>query len=109
MQILYVQIHGFVSQAGGVMPPPCRDTKPPFCVGCQGDGPTPPQDKIWTSMALQHELPPKNFTRLCQVARLLGFLRIFLYNAKPSFEIAKWMAKHMLWQNMKINKIMQKT
>ena len=44
-----------------------------------------------------------------QVVRLLGFLRIFLYNAKPSFEIAKWMAKHMLWQNMKINKIMQKT
>ena len=59
MQILYVRIHGFVSQVGGVMPPPCRDTKPPFCVGCRGDGPTPPQDKIWTSMALQHELPPK--------------------------------------------------
>ena len=33
---------------------------------------------------------------------------MFLFNAKPSFEIAKWMAKHMLWQNMKINKIMQK-
>ena len=47
-------------------------------------------------------------TRLCQVARLLVFLRIFLYNAKPSFEIAKWMAKNMLWQNMKINKFMQK-
>ena len=42
-------------------------------------------------------------------ARLLGCLRIFLYNAKPSFEIVKWMAKHMLWQNMKINQIMQKT
>ena len=42
-----------------------------------------------------------------QVFRLLGFFRIFLYNAKPSFEIAKWMAKHMLWQNMKINKIIQ--
>jgi len=40
---------------------------------------------------------------------LLGVLLIFLYNAKPSFEIAKWMAKNMLWQNMKINKIMQKT
>ena len=49
------------------------------------------------------------FTRVCQVARLLGFLRIFLYNAKPSFEIAKWMATNMLWQNAKINKIMQQT
>ena len=39
----------------------------------------------------------------------LSFLLIFLYNAKPSFEIAKWMAKDMLWQNMKINKILQKT
>ena len=36
-------------------------------------------------------------------------LRVFLYNAKPSFEIAKWMANNMLWQNIKINKIMQKT
>ena len=34
-----------------------------------------------------------------QAFRLLGFLRIFVYNAKPSFEITKWMAKHMLWQN----------
>ena len=42
-------------------------------------------------------------------ARLLGCLLVFLYNAKPSFEIAKWMAKNMLWQNMKINNIMQKT
>ena len=50
-----------------------------------------------------------DFSRVCQVARLLGFLRIFLYNAKPSFEIAKWMAKNMLWQNMKIIKIMQNT
>ena len=33
---------------------------------------------------------------------------MFLYNAKPSFEIAKWMSRNMLWQNMKINKIMQK-
>ena len=48
------------------------------------------------------------FTRLHLVSRFLGFLLIFLYNAKPSFEIAKWMAKNMLWQNMKINKIMQK-
>ena len=44
-----------------------------------------------------------------QYFRFLGFLLIFLYNAKPSFEIAKWMAKDMLWQNMKINKILQKT
>ena len=36
----------------------------------------------------------------------LSFLLIFLYNAKPSFEIAKWMAKDMLWQNMKINEYM---
>jgi len=49
------------------------------------------------------------FTRVCLVARLLGFLLIFLYNAKPSFEISKWMAKHMLCENMKINKIIQKT
>ena len=38
-----------------------------------------------------------------------SFLHIFSYNAKPSFEIAKRMAKNMLWQNMKINKILQKT
>ena len=50
-------------------------------------------------------LPPPDFTRLPK----LSFLLIFLYNAKPSFEIAKWMAKDMLWQNMKINKILQKT
>ena len=42
-------------------------------------------------------------------ARLLGCLLIFLCDAKPSFEIAKWMAKNMLWQDMKINNIMQKT
>ena len=41
--------------------------------------------------------------------KTLSVLLIFLYNAKPSFEIAKWMAKDMLWQNMKINKIIQKT
>ena len=44
-----------------------------------------------------------------QGSKQLGCLLIFLCNAKPSCEIAKWMAKHMLWQNMKINKIMQTT
>ena len=30
----------------------------------------------------------------------LGFAGIILlHNAKPSFEITKWMARHMLWQN----------
>ena len=49
------------------------------------------------------------FTRVCKVARFLYFLRIVLYNAKPSFEIAKVMSNNLLWQNMTINKIMQKT
>ena len=49
----------FCVAGGGVMPHPCRDTKQQLCVGCHGHGPTPPQDKIWTSMALQHEFPPQ--------------------------------------------------
>ena len=39
----------------------------------------------------------------------LSFLDVFLYNAKPSFEIAKWIAKHIAWQNMKITAIIQQT
>ena len=40
--------------------------------------------------------------------RFSVLLQILSYSAKKSFEIAKSMAKHMQWQNMKINKIMQK-
>ena len=38
----------------------------------------------------------------------LPILLIFLYNAKPSFDIAKWIANNTLWQNMKIIKTIQK-